>query len=85
VQARFKAFEEKTNQQKVDELMLAHDSLTEAEAETLLRICNNNEFEAGDRQGLTLVHFSAQLERFVWDRGARKGCVARVEGMLGCV
>ena len=21
------------------------------------------------RQGLTLVHFSAQLERFVWDRG----------------
>jgi len=22
-----------------------------------------------DRQGLTLVHFSAQLERFVWDRG----------------
>ena len=49
LQARFKAFEEKTNQQKVDELMLAHDSLTEAEAEMLLRICNNNEFEAGDR------------------------------------
>jgi hypothetical protein len=24
---------------------------------------------AGSRQGLTLVHFSAQLERFVWDRG----------------
>jgi len=22
-----------------------------------------------ERQGLTLVHFSAQLERFVWDRG----------------
>jgi len=22
-----------------------------------------------DWQGLTLVHFSAQLERFVWDRG----------------
>ena len=22
----------------------------------------------GLRQGLTLVHFSAQLERFVWDR-----------------
>jgi hypothetical protein len=21
------------------------------------------------RQGLTLVHFSAQLERFLWDRG----------------
>ena len=26
-------------------------------------------------QGLTLVHFSAQLERFVWDEGcALKGC-----------
>jgi hypothetical protein len=24
---------------------------------------------AGPDQGLTLVHFSAQLERFVWDRG----------------
>jgi len=26
-------------------------------------------------QGLTLVHFSAQLERFVWHRGARVGVV----------
>ena len=24
---------------------------------------------AGRRQGLTLVHFSAQLKRFLWDRG----------------
>jgi hypothetical protein len=24
-------------------------------------------------QGLTLVHFSAQLERFVWDRGCAEG------------
>jgi len=27
------------------------------------------EFDDAVRQGLTLVHFSAQLERFVWDRG----------------
>jgi hypothetical protein len=33
------------------------------------------------QQGLTLVHFSAQLERFVWDRGARRGCVGRVKGV----
>jgi len=26
-------------------------------------------------QGRTLVHFSAQLERFFWDRGARVGVV----------
>jgi hypothetical protein len=25
--------------------------------------------QLGDRQGLTLVHFSAQLESFLWDRG----------------
>ena len=25
------------------------------------------------RQGLTLVHFSAQLERIVWDRGGAYG------------
>jgi hypothetical protein len=31
-------------------------------------------------QGLTLVHFSAQLERFLWDRDARRDCVARVKG-----
>ena len=24
-------------------------------------------------QGLTLVHFSAQLQRFVWDRGCPQG------------
>jgi hypothetical protein len=36
-------------------------------------------------QGLTLVHFSAQLERFVWDRGARRDCVARIKGVLGGV
>jgi hypothetical protein len=35
------------------------------------------------RQGLILVHFSAQLECFVWDRGARRGCVARNKGVLG--
>jgi len=28
------------------------------------------------RQGLTLVHFSAQLKRFVWDRGC-------IEGLFG--
>jgi hypothetical protein len=33
-------------------------------------------------EGLTLVHFSAQLERFVWDRGARRGRVDRVEGVF---
>jgi hypothetical protein len=25
--------------------------------------------QRGPRQGLTLVHFSAQLERLLWDRG----------------
>jgi len=27
----------------------------------------------GHRQGLTLVHFSAQLKRFLWDRGRAEG------------
>jgi hypothetical protein len=40
---------------------------------------------AGGRQGLTLVHFSAQLERFVWDGGAHTGGIARVRGCSGCV
>ena len=29
---------------------------------------------ADPRQGLTLVHFSAQLKRILWDRGASRGC-----------
>ena len=35
-------------------------------------------------QGLTLVHFSAQLERCLWDRGcgARRGRLTRIEGVL---
>lgn len=49
LQARFKAFEEKTLKQKVDELMMSHEGLTEEQGEMVLRICNNNEFEAADR------------------------------------
>ena len=33
---------------------------------------------ADERQGLTLVHFSAQLEPFLWDRG----CVGVVQPMV---
>jgi len=40
-------------------------------------------------QGLTLVHFSAQLERFVWDRGYAEWlcnlCEGVVRGCSGCV
>ena len=36
-------------------------------------------------QGLTLVRFSAQLERFSWDGGALRGCVAHVKGVLGVI
>ena len=51
LQARFKAFEEKTTQQKIDELIMANEAygLTQEEAEMVLRVCNNNEFEASDR------------------------------------
>jgi len=34
---------------------------------------NNGKRSGGGGQGLTLVHFSAQLERFVWDRGCAQG------------
>ena len=37
------------------------------------------------KQGLTLVPFSAQLERIFWDRGARRVNVARVKGVSGGV
>ena len=51
LQARFKAFEEKTTQQKIDELIMANEAygLTQEDAEMVLRVCNNNEFEASDR------------------------------------
>ena len=51
LQARFQAFEEKTTQQKIDELIMANEAygLTQEEAEMVLRVCNNNEFEASDR------------------------------------
>ena len=31
------------------------------------------EADAAQRHGLTLVHFSAELERFLWDRGCAQG------------
>jgi hypothetical protein len=33
------------------------------------RLLPNSEDSAALRQGFKLVHFSAQLERFAWDRG----------------
>jgi len=33
------------------------------------------------RQGLTLVHFSAQLERLLCDRGAVRGCCGGIRGV----
>ena len=36
-------------------------------------------------QGFTLVHFSAQLERFVWDRGCAQGFCSPCQGGLRVV
>ena len=36
-------------------------------------------------QGLTLVHFSAQLSVFYAIGGARRDCIARFKGVLGGV
>ena len=44
-----RAYEEKSLKEKVSELILGHEGLTEKEAEMVLRVCNNNEFEAADR------------------------------------
>jgi len=34
--------------------------------------------DTGGGQGLTLVHFSAQLKRFVWDSGCIRGYVGGI-------
>jgi len=34
---------------------------------------STNSSSVTTHQGLTLVHFSAQLERFPWDRGCAQG------------
>ena len=81
LQARFKAFEEKTLKQKVDELILANEGLTEKEAEMSLRVCNGNEFEASDR--LTNEEegnfFLRKIRRFVLEeaRAAKLSARAR--------
>ena len=38
---------------------------------------------AAGLQGLTLVHFSAQHKRFLWDRGVFTGCVVGAQGLTG--
>ena len=35
------------------------------------------------RQGLTLVHFSTQHKRFLWDRGASRSCLGGVSKVSG--
>jgi hypothetical protein len=44
-----------------------------------------HEGEPAAHQGLTLVHFSAQLERILWDRGAIRGCLRGVLEVSGGV
>ena len=39
----------------------------------------------GRRQGLTLVHFSAQRKRILWDRGAIRGCLGGFQELSGGV
>jgi hypothetical protein len=47
------------------ELLLARELLEYA---VLFSVSQKDEAAAGPYQGLTLVHFSAQLDRFLWDR-----------------
>ena len=51
-------------------------------AATSARMCRS-----APRQGLSLVHFSAQRKRFLWDRGCIKGlfrgCLDGVRGYQG--
>ena len=84
LQARFKAFEEKTLKQKVDELVLANEGLTEAEAEMALKVCNGNEFEASDRlsnEDEDHEQFRRAIRRMVLDeqRSAHLGQRARAK------
>jgi hypothetical protein len=37
----------------------------------------------GGEQGLTLVHFSAQLKRIMWDGGAFRDCFGGVQEVSG--
>ena len=39
--------------------------------------------ETAGHQGLTLVHFSAQLKHILWDRGACRGCTGVFRRCLG--
>jgi len=61
-------------------------------------VLNASAMRGSDRlhhQGLTLVRFSAQLKRFVWDRGCIKGLfrgclrgirgIRGIRGCLGCI
>ena len=42
-------------------------------------------FGRPSNQGVTLVHFSAQLKRFLWDRGCMEGVFrGRLPGVRGC-
>ena len=84
LQARFKEFEEKTLKQKVDELVLANEGLTEAEAEMTLKVCNGNEFEASDRlsnEDEDHEQFRRAIRRMVLDeqRSAHLGQRARAK------
>jgi len=51
------------------------------------RVASSTVAATGPRQRLTLVHFSAQRERFLWDRGCNegffRGCLAGILSRYG--
>jgi hypothetical protein len=84
LQARFKAFEEKTLKQKIDELVMANEGLTNAEAEMTLKVCGGNEFEASDRlsnEDEDHEQFRKSIKRMVQteQRSAHLGVKARAK------
>ena len=70
-----------------DEVTQLHAALADetGRAEAVAAKCT----DAERRQGLTLVHFSAQRKRFLWDRGCIeglfRGCCVGVYEVLGDV
>ena len=67
-------------------VVVAHPPASPSWSKATMLMSRSTLASAASFQGLTLVHFSAQLKRFLWDKGCLGGVqgefMAGVEGVL---
>jgi len=72
--------------EEVEEAKQEEEELREEDRRTWCKVSSRTNvlsYNGATCQGRALVHFSAQLKRLLWDRGAFEGCLGGIQEVSG--